>query len=90
MNSRGFVYIDEILKFGQMQRLGASTNDMVKLTIESSHLELSRDQLRILTKQWRAFVTNPVISDTHTTKRSFMPFFTCFMCFYVFFCFICF
>ena len=64
MNSRGFVNIDEILKFAQMQRIGASTDDLVKLTIESSDLELSRDQFRIRTKQWRSFTPNPVMSCT--------------------------
>ena len=65
MNSRGFVYIDEILKFRQMQKIGASTDDVVKLTIQSSNLDLSRDERRIRTKQWRSFVKNPVMSDTH-------------------------
>ena len=58
-----------------MQQFGASTNDVVKLTIKSSHLELNRDQRRIRTKQGRSFVTNAVISDTQQNILSHIFFY---------------
>ena len=68
MNSRGFVYIDEILKFPQMKRIGASRSDLVKLTIESSHLELSRDERRIRTKP-EGSIDSSIIPDFVTDAR---------------------